>query len=78
MVQTEGAKSLFAGIRVVAGGAGPAHALYFSTYEQCKYLFGVDAHAEEHFPAATGTLLSTFVNMQLPPLSLRRWRMTLS
>eukprot|EP00047_Mylnosiga_fluctuans_P005262 m.239401 g.239401 ORF g.239401 m.239401 type:complete len:309 (+) comp13481_c0_seq1:264-1190(+) len=53
MVQTEGVSSLFAGIRVVAGGAGPAHALYFATYEQSKIMFGVKGDSEEHYPVQT-------------------------
>ena len=33
---TESPRRLFRGIGVVAGGAGPAHALYFSCYETVK------------------------------------------
>ena len=38
---TESPRTLFRGIGVVATGAGPAHALYFSCYEMSKnYLSG--------------------------------------
>lgn len=33
---TESPRKLFRGIGVVASGAGPAHALYFSCYEYTK------------------------------------------
>ena len=36
IIKTEHTRALFRGIGVVAGGAGPAHALYFSCYEVTK------------------------------------------
>ncbi|KTW31030.1 uncharacterized protein T551_01582 [Pneumocystis jirovecii RU7] len=39
MVSSEGARSLWRGISSVVAGAGPAHALYFGTYEFVKYQF---------------------------------------
>lgn len=36
IVRTEHPRALFRGIGVVASGAGPAHALYFSCYEVTK------------------------------------------
>ena len=36
IIKTERPRALFRGITVVATGAGPAHALYFSTYEYSK------------------------------------------
>ncbi|KAG5518140.1 hypothetical protein PMAC_003326 [Pneumocystis sp. 'macacae'] len=41
MVSSEGIKSLWRGISSVVAGAGPAHALYFGTYEFVKYQFRV-------------------------------------
>ena len=38
IVRTEHPRALFRGIGVVATGAGPAHALYFSCYEVIKQL----------------------------------------
>jgi len=41
IASTESPRTLFRGIGVVASGAGPAHALYFSCYETTKnYLSG--------------------------------------
>lgn len=36
MIRTEGGGSFFRGFSVVAFGAGPAHAVYFASYEQSK------------------------------------------
>ncbi|ORX99644.1 carrier protein [Basidiobolus meristosporus CBS 931.73] len=52
MTTTEGARSLWRGVNSVILGAGPAHALYFATYEHCKSLFGGDAAG--HHPIAIG------------------------
>eukprot|EP00052_Salpingoeca_macrocollata_P005046 m.45072 g.45072 ORF g.45072 m.45072 type:complete len:331 (-) comp14627_c0_seq1:27-1019(-) len=52
MIQQEGTASLFSGIRAVALGAGPAHALYFGTYEQAKLLLGANVGSAHH-PFAT-------------------------
>lgn len=37
---TEGHKTLWRGVNSVILGAGPAHALYFGTYEYAKHAFG--------------------------------------
>jgi solute carrier family 25 iron transporter 28/37 len=67
MIRTEGVGSLFSGIRVVAGGAGPAHALYFATYEECKVLFGVKVgEDEDHYPAETGSVSSFYIKPLTP------------
>ncbi|KAK9766599.1 Fe(2+) transporter [Basidiobolus ranarum] len=52
MTTTEGARSLWRGVNSVILGAGPAHALYFATYEHCKTLFGGSGLG--HHPIATG------------------------
>ncbi|RPB29454.1 mitochondrial carrier [Terfezia boudieri ATCC MYA-4762] len=51
---TEGARSLWRGIASVALGAGPAHAIYFSTYELVKQRLGGN-EGEEHHPLAVAT-----------------------
>ncbi|KAF8461117.1 mitochondrial carrier domain-containing protein [Kalaharituber pfeilii] len=51
---TEGARSLWRGIASVALGAGPAHAVYFSTYEFVKQSLGGNEGAEHH-PVAVAT-----------------------
>ncbi|KAJ3397414.1 Fe(2+) transporter, partial [Chytridiales sp. JEL 0842] len=45
---TEGFSALWRGVNSVVVGAGPAHALYFATYEHVKDLMGVKEHDEEH------------------------------
>ncbi len=40
MVRTEGALAPLRGMNVVALGAGPAHAVYFTSYEMTKKFFG--------------------------------------
>jgi solute carrier family 25 iron transporter 28/37 len=45
---TEGFYSLWRGVQSVVVGAGPAHALYFATYEHCKTALGVKDEDEDH------------------------------
>ena len=40
VASTEGLKALWRGINSVALGAGPAHAIYFATYEKSKEFLG--------------------------------------
>ncbi|KAG0035959.1 Fe(2+) transporter, partial [Linnemannia elongata] len=47
---TEGARTLWRGVNSVIMGAGPAHALYFATYEYAKESFG--GNAAGHHPVA--------------------------
>ncbi|KAG9285899.1 hypothetical protein G9A89_013324 [Geosiphon pyriformis] len=49
---TEGVRTLWRGVNSVILGAGPAHALYFGTYEICKDLFGA-YKTPGHHPIAT-------------------------
>ena len=50
---TEGVRSFWRGINSVILGAGPAHAVYFATYEYCKRLGSGEA-ATGHHPIANG------------------------
>ncbi|KAG0261932.1 Fe(2+) transporter [Actinomortierella ambigua] len=50
---TEGARTLWRGVNSVILGAGPAHALYFGTYEYTKEMFGGN-QAGHHPLAAAG------------------------
>ena len=51
---TEGMYALWRGIGSMVLGAGPSHALYFATYEQCKDMFG--ANDQDHNHLAHGKL----------------------
>ncbi|KAI5858131.1 mitochondrial carrier domain-containing protein [Tricharina praecox] len=50
---TEGVRSLWRGIASVAVGAGPAHAIYFATYESVKHNLGGNI-GNEHHPFVAG------------------------
>jgi Mitochondrial carrier protein len=50
----EGWRTLWKGVSSVIVGAGPAHAVYFGTYEAVKELAG--GNAEGHHPFAAGML----------------------
>ncbi|KAG0245670.1 mitochondrial carrier domain-containing protein [Mortierella sp. GBAus27b] len=49
---TEGSRALWRGVNSVILGAGPAHALYFGTYEVAKQAFG--GNEAGHHPLAAG------------------------
>ena len=55
IARTETPGTLFRGISVVASGAGPAHAIYFSSYEQAKKMLGIKDTAHENHIGATRT-----------------------
>jgi len=60
---TEGIRSLWRGIASVAMGAGPAHAVYFATYETVKHRLGGNVGNEHHpFVAATGGACATIAS----------------
>lgn len=50
----EGGRALFRGIEVTALGAGPAHAMYFTAYEQAKLTFGVSDDPAGNIKANAG------------------------
>ncbi|KAK3348048.1 mitochondrial carrier domain-containing protein [Neurospora tetraspora] len=52
IASTEGIFSLWRGMSSVIAGAGPAHAVYFATYEAVKHLMGGNKAGEHHFLAA--------------------------
>ena len=68
---TEGARTLWRGVNSVIMGAGPAHALYFATYEHAKQAFG--GNGSGHHPLAAGKhqLKNTHAHLSLVYLHLR-------
>ncbi|KAK4228145.1 mitochondrial carrier domain-containing protein [Podospora fimiseda] len=54
MASTEGVLSLWRGMSSVIAGAGPAHAVYFATYEAVKHVMGGN-QAGVHHPLAAAT-----------------------
>lgn len=60
IARTETPGTLFRGISAVASGAGPAHAIYFSSYEQAKKVLGIaDTAHENHIGACSFGALNT-------------------
>jgi asparaginyl-tRNA synthetase len=59
--RVEGFRTLWRGMSSVVLGAGPAHAVYFATYESVKHSMGGNAGAhEEHHPLAAGMAYATW------------------
>ena len=62
ILRREGARGLYSGVGAVAAGAGPAHALYFASYEAAKEAFvkyggeeGGEGESSQNSAAATAT-----------------------
>ncbi|KIY96601.1 Mitoferrin-1 [Monoraphidium neglectum] len=62
VLRREGARGLYRGVGAVAGGAGPAHALYFATYEAAKSALGGNAGGHQPLAAAAAGATATLVN----------------
>ena len=54
ITRVEGFKTLWRGMSSVVVGAGPAHAVYFGTYEVVKEAMGGNALDGKHHPLAAG------------------------
>ncbi|KAI9657284.1 MAG: asparaginyl-tRNA synthetase [Trizodia sp. TS-e1964] len=59
---TEGIRSLWRGISSVALGAGPAHAVYFATYEAVKHAMGGNGGGHQPLAAATSGACATIAS----------------
>uniref|UniRef100_A0A383WH93 Mitochondrial carrier protein n=1 Tax=Tetradesmus obliquus TaxID=3088 RepID=A0A383WH93_TETOB len=62
VVRREGVAGLYRGVGAVAWGAGPAHAMYFATYEQAKQLLGGNRAGYQWLPTAAAGAIATIVN----------------
>ncbi|KAI8817646.1 mitochondrial carrier domain-containing protein [Fimicolochytrium jonesii] len=58
----EGASTLWRGVTSVIVGAGPAHALYFATYEKCKEVFSSKDNIHNHLAHAGAGACATIVS----------------
>jgi transmembrane carrier protein len=57
ITRVEGFRTLWRGLSSVVVGAGPAHAVYFATYESVKHAMGGNEGGNhEHHPLAAGTV----------------------
>lgn len=55
IAKKEGGKTVVRGVNVVIAGAGPAHAVYFSSYEMARKSLGnVRSSSGQNNPAANG------------------------
>ncbi|RKP23350.1 mitochondrial carrier [Syncephalis pseudoplumigaleata] len=74
---TEGAQAMWRGISSMVVGAGPAHALYFATYEHCKEMFGGNIGDEHHFLAtgAAGACATVTSDALMNPFDVVKQRM---
>eukprot|EP00039_Didymoeca_costata_P014221 m.227404 g.227404 ORF g.227404 m.227404 type:complete len:311 (+) comp15972_c0_seq4:336-1268(+) len=63
ILREEGFRALFRGFSVTAIGAGPAHAMYFSFYEQSKVVFNVNEDpAGSPIGTAGAAIVATFAH----------------
>ncbi|KAF9922769.1 Fe(2+) transporter [Linnemannia zychae] len=75
---TEGAKTLWRGVNSVILGAGPAHAVYFGTYEYAKHLFGgnnLDSGHRYVAAAGAGALATITSDALMNPFDVIKQRM---
>lgn len=71
MATGEGIMSLWRGMSSVVVGAGPAHAVYFATYEAVKHLMGGN-RVGVHHPLAAGMTSLPSDTCRLP----LKWELT--
>ncbi|KAI1308406.1 Fe(2+) transporter [Mortierella claussenii] len=73
---TEGARTLWRGVNSVIMGAGPAHALYFATYEYAKESFGGNGSGHHLVAAAAaGACATTAHDALMNPFDVIKQRM---
>ncbi|XP_035674964.1 mitoferrin-2-like [Branchiostoma floridae] len=80
IIRQEGLLRPVRGVSVVAAGAGPAHALYFSCYEQMKRTLGGNSRGMEpgHYPVANGAagcIATVFHDASMNPVDVVKQRL---
>lgn len=77
MTSSEGVKSLWRGMSSVIVGAGPAHALYFGTYEFVKHQFKTDQSQEDKMfaTAVAGACATIASDALMNPFDVIKQRM---
>ncbi|KAJ4545411.1 Fe(2+) transporter [Exophiala dermatitidis] len=74
----EGLRTLWRGVTSVIVGAGPAHAVYFGTYEMVKELAGTNSTDGKHHPfaaAASGAAATITSDALMNPFDVIKQRM---
>ncbi|AAS51486.1 ACR260Wp [Eremothecium gossypii ATCC 10895] len=77
---TEGSLALWKGVQSVVLGAGPAHAVYFATYEMCKSRLIDPEDRQTHQPlktALSGTLATVAADALMNPFDTIKQRLQL-
>jgi len=74
---SEGYRGLFRGFGAVAVGAGPAHAIYFASYEQSKLMLGISADpSQSPYATAIAGVVATFSHeATMNPIEVVKQRM---
>ncbi|KAJ2775759.1 Fe(2+) transporter [Coemansia javaensis] len=75
---TEGIRTLWRGVASVALGAGPAHAVYFATYEQTKKLLGRAGQTGAVAAGAAGGAATVVSDALMNPFDVVKQRMQLA
>jgi len=79
IIYHEGALRLWRGITAVLLSAGPAHAVYFATYEAAKEAFGGNVNSQHHpfATSAAGGLATIVADGMMAPFDVVKQRMQL-
>ncbi|KAJ2773741.1 Fe(2+) transporter [Coemansia nantahalensis] len=76
---TEGMRTLWRGVTSVVLGAGPAHAVYFATYEQTKKILTMDGQQQSALAAgAAGGAATVVSDALMNPFDVVKQRMQLA
>ncbi|KAJ1720960.1 Fe(2+) transporter [Coemansia erecta] len=75
---TEGVRSLWRGVMSVVLGAGPAHAVYFATYEQTKKMLTSASGGKANALAAAGGAATVISDALMNPFDVIKQRMQLA
>jgi solute carrier family 25 iron transporter 28/37 len=74
----EGLGRLWRGVWSVVIGAGPAHAVYFASYERCKQALGADVSLDVLRFGAAGMVATTLSDAVMTPFDVVKQRLQLN
>jgi solute carrier family 25 iron transporter 28/37 len=77
IVKETGLFQLWRGVNSVLIGAGPAHALYFATYEHSKYLFNYNSNQSLMAVGVSGAIATMVSEFFMNPFDVIKQRMQL-
>ena len=73
--QTGGLQNFYSGSSILAMGCVPAHAIYFSIYEEAKRVLGCSEEENRHRFALVGALSSLFHDLIMTPTEVVKQRL---